>query len=122
MLVVSGKVVEFSSLEVNEQIAHWLKGAKPPRRIISFFELLGRYIGVRLWAPNSLCNKVLLWIAIPIVTDNLGNDFILRKHYTTTRPTSWMLQELAAHSLTTNTTIVAKHMKGIRENGLYGQA
>ena len=38
--------------------------------------------------------------------------FILRKHYTTATPTSWMLQELAAHSLTTNTKIVSKQMKG----------
>ena len=27
-------------------------------------------------------------------------------------PTSWMLQELAVHSLATNTTIVSKHTKG----------
>ena len=49
---------------------------------------------------------------MPIVADNLGNDFTLRKLYTSERPTSWTLQELAAHSLTTNTAIVSKRMKG----------
>ena len=34
------------------------------------------------------------------------------KMYTSARPTSWMLQELSAHSLTTNTAIISKHLKG----------
>ena len=69
-------------------------------------------MGIRLWAPNRLDNKDLSWLATPIVTDNIGGDFILGKMYTSDRPTSWMLQELAAHSLTTNTAIVSKHQKG----------
>ena len=94
------------------KIAPMLKRLNSPRRLISFFELLGAYIGVRLWTPGRQGNKDLIWLAIPTVTDNLGNDFMLSKHYTTERPTSWMLQESAAHSLAANTTIVAKHMKG----------
>ena len=31
--------------------------------------------------------------------------------YTSERPTSWALQELAAHSLTTNTAIISKRRK-----------
>ena len=87
-------------------------GLKSPRRLISFFALLGPYIGASLWGPNSLGNKDLIWLEIPIVADNLGSDFILRKHYTTARPTSWALQELAAHRLTADATIVSEHMKG----------
>ena len=100
---------------MNGEIPPWIKALKSPRRI-SFFELLGAYIGVRLWAPKRLGKQDLLWIAIPIVTGNLGNDFILRKHYAKTRPTSWMLQELAVHSLTTNTAIISKHMEGDSAN------
>ena len=35
----------------------WLKGLKSPRRLISFFELLSTYIGLRLWAPNRQENN-----------------------------------------------------------------
>ena len=90
----------------------WITGLDSPHRLISFFELLGAYIGVRLWTPSLLCNNDLVWSAIPIVTDNIGDDFILRKHYAADSPASWMLRELAPHSLTNNTTIVSKHTKG----------
>ena len=62
--------------------------------------------------PIRLCNNDLLWLAIPIVADNLGNSLILRKHYAAARPTSWMLQESAAHNLTNNIAIVSKQLKG----------
>ena len=88
------------------------KRIKIPARTDKFFELLGTYIGIGLWGPARLNNQDLTWIGIPIVADNPGNDFILRKHYTATRPTSWMLQELAFRSLATNTTIVSKRLKG----------
>ena len=78
VLVIAGNIVEFFSLEVNERIPHWLKGLKSPRRLISFFELLGTYIGIRLCAPNRLKGD-LTWLGIPAVADNLRNDFILRK-------------------------------------------
>ena len=63
-------------------------------------------------APRRLGSNDLTRLEIPIAADNLGSDFILRKQYTSSRPSSWMLQELAAHSLTTNTAIISKHMKG----------
>ena len=63
-------------------------------------------------APNRLKNTDLQWLEIPTTTDNLGNDFILKKKYTSKRPTSWMLQEIAIHSLTNNTTIISNHKKG----------
>ena len=47
---------------------------------------------------NLLINNDLVWLAIPISTDNLGNEFALRNHYATAMPASWMLQELAALS------------------------
>ena len=116
ILVIDGDVVEFHQLEVGEKRgphpSPWLKWLKSPLRLISFFELLGTYVGVRLWGPSRIGNQDLTWLGIPMVTDNLGNDFILRKHYTSTRPTSWALQELEVHSLTTNTAIISKHMAG----------
>ena len=93
------------------KIPHWLKGLKSPRSLISFFELLGTYVGIKLWTPSRIGNQDLTWLEIPIAAVNLGNDFILRKHYNT-RQTSWTLQELASHSLTTNTAIISKRMKG----------
>merc|ERR1712112_458030 len=104
-------VVEFFSLEVNKRTPPWLDGLKAPRRIINFFELLSTYIGLRLWPPNRVKNTDLQWLAIPMTTDNLGNDFILKKKYTSGRPTSWMLQEIAVHSLTSNTTIISNRKK-----------
>ena len=76
---VSGEVVEFSSLGVNAEIPPRLDGPKSAHRAISVFELLATYIGIRLWSPSLLTNKDLSWLAIPIVTDNLGGDFILEK-------------------------------------------
>ena len=46
ILVTNGDIVEFFALEVNERIPHWLKGLKSPRRLISFFEHLGAYLGI----------------------------------------------------------------------------
>ena len=60
---------------------------------------------------KSSRNKDLSWLAIPIGADNLGGDFIFKKTYTSARPTSRMLQELAAHSLTTNIAIISKRQK-----------
>ena len=122
MLVINDRVVEFCSMDVNGEISPRLQGSKSPPRLISFFELLWAYIGVILWTPNRLDNKDIIWLAIPSVADNLGNDFILRNHYTTARPTSWMLLELAVRSLTTNAAIVSQRTQGDSRNGLFGQA
>ena len=112
ILVINGNIAEFPSLEVGGGISHRLKGPKSPQRLISFFELLGTYFGIRLWAPRRLGNNDLTWLEIPITKDNLGNDFTISKLYSSSMLTSWMLQELAVHSLTTNTAIVSKHTKG----------
>ena len=74
ILVVNDIVAEFPSLEVNEPPPPLprLKGLNSPRRLISFFELLGTYIAVRLWTPSRHGNKDLICLASPIVTGNLG--------------------------------------------------
>ena len=112
ILLVNGEIKEFFSLEVSKRVSPWLKGLKQPHRMINFFELLATYIGLRLWSPNRLENKDLKWLEIPMTTDNLGNDFILKKKYTSKRPTAWMLQEIAARSLTNNITITSDRKKG----------
>ena len=93
-----------------------LKGITPARSLISFFELSGAYIGVRLWTPERLRKKDLLWLATPRAADYLGVDFPIGKHYATSRPTSWMLQEMAPHNLTNNAAIISKHSKGVLGN------
>ena len=63
-MVVGGEVEE-PPLAVN-------KRTPPHNRLISVFELLGAYIGVRLWTPYRICNNDLLWLEVPVVTENLG--------------------------------------------------
>ena len=58
-------------------ISDWLKGIKSHKRIISFFELLGTYIGTGLWNPELQGNNDLLRLEIPIVADNLWRGSIL---------------------------------------------
>ena len=93
-----------------------LKGLKTPRRLISRLEPLGAQIGVRILAPERLCNNDLLWLEIPIANDDIGGDFI-PKHYAKPILTSWMSQEMAAHNLTNNVTVISKHAKGVPGNG-----
>ena len=66
---------------------------------------------MRLWSPGRGVNRDLGWLEIPIVTDNDGRIYY-EKHCPSTRPTSWMLQELVAHKLARNITSVSKHAKG----------
>ena len=111
ILVINGNIAEFPSLEANGRIPPRLKGTQSPHRLISFFGLLGTYVGIRLWAPSRIGNNDLTWLEIPTVAENIGNDSTVRKLYTSSMPKSGMLLDLAVHSLTTNTTIVSKHMK-----------
>ena len=94
------------------RIPNWVKGVKSLHRLISSFELRGTNVWVRLWAPDRLSKTDLLLLAIPTDTGNLGNDFILTKHYATSRPTSWILQEMDVRSLANNVAIISKHHKG----------
>ena len=82
------------------------------RRLISFFELLGAYAGVRLCPPSRPRNTDLIWPEIPTVADNQRRDYIPKKNYATSRPAAWMLLELAVHNLTNNITLMSKHCKG----------
>ena len=56
ILVVSGEVGEFPRLEINDEVPV-VEMNKVPRRLISFFELLGKDVGVRLWTPERLVNN-----------------------------------------------------------------
>ena len=81
ILASDGEVVEFPSLEANAKMPPWLEGLKSAHRLISFFELLATYIGIRLRAPSRIDNKDLSWIEIPIVTDNLGATLFQKNVY-----------------------------------------
>ena len=56
-------------------------------------------------------NKDFVWIEIPVATDNRRNDYIPRKHYATSRPTSWILQEMDGRNLTNNIAVISKHYR-----------
>ena len=73
-------------IDDNDKIFALLKGVDSLRRLIGFFELLGTYVGIISRAPVRSCNKDLIWLGIPIVADNQGKDYILKKNYTTYRP------------------------------------
>ena len=94
-------------IDDNDKIFALLKGVDSLRRLIGFFELLGTYVGIRLWAPFRSCNKDLIWTGIPISTDDQCGDYILKKKYTSDRPTSSRLRELAVHNLTNNLTVMS---------------
>ena len=74
--IINGGVCGYFSLGINDEIHHWVKGANSLHRLISFFELLGNYVGIRLWSPDRLCNTDLMCLEIPIVADKRCNDFI----------------------------------------------
>ena len=82
------------------------------RPIVSFFELLGTYACFRLWAPVRSCNKDLISLGIPIVTDNMRNDYIPKRSYATSQSTSWTLRELAVRNLANNLIRMSRHCKG----------
>ena len=42
-------------------------------------ELLGTYGEVIFWPPNRDLSKDMVWVEIPVITDNLGNDCVLKK-------------------------------------------
>ena len=74
-------------------------------------------MGVRLWAPGWGNNRDLVWIEIPGFADKQGIYYILRKHYTTTRPASWISQEMAVRHLAKNTTVISRHIRGVQGYG-----
>ena len=97
------------SIEIDVKIHPWLKGVESLYRLISFFSLLGTYVGIRLRETVRSCKKDLIWPEIPIVTGDQGDDYIIKKNYTTSRPTSWVFQELDVHNLATNLTAISRH-------------
>ena len=88
------------------------------RRLVSFSELLGTYFGIRMWEPIRSCSKDLIYLEIPIVTDNHGNDYIIKKNYITDRAASWLFRELSVHNLTNNLTVMSRHCEGDSRYGL----
>ena len=82
------------------------------RRLISFSELIGDYVGIRSRAPVMSCNKDLIWLEIPIVTENQGNDYNIKKNYTNSRPTYSALRELAVRNLINNLAVTPRHFQG----------
>lgn len=56
-------------------------------------------------------NRDLVWLEMPIVTDNSVGDYILQKRYIPTCHTSWILQESDAHYLPRNIAIVSRSGK-----------
>ena len=110
--IISGWLFESPSLEINDKTPSFLKWVKGLHRLISSFGLLGNYAAARLWAPGRLCNTDRTWLGIPIVADNQRNYFILKKHYATSRPSDWVLKEMAVRNLTNNVTITSKRYKG----------
>ena len=111
VFVINGNVCEYFLQKLTIK-SPFQKGVDVLRRIISFFELPGTCAGFRSRAPIRPCNTDLIWRAIPIVTDNQGDDYILNRNYTAHRPISWMLQELDFHNLTNNIAIMSGHRNG----------
>ena len=81
------------SCEVTEGMAPWLKCRKgSPKRVIAGLELLATIIAVKLWAPAYRGRMV---AKIPARTDNLSNEFAVKKFMTSKYPGTVLLMELA---------------------------
>ena len=80
--------------------------------LISFFELIGSYIGVRLVTPRRLRNNDLLRVGIPIVADNLRGGFVLKNATTHFAQHLGCFGNLAYHNLTDDVTVISKRSKG----------
>ncbi len=94
-LGVSGdsKCCPWFSLEVKEELAPWLKCRKgSPKRVIAALELLATIVAVKLWAPDYKGRMV---AKIPAMTDNLSNDFAVKKLMTSKYPGTVLLMELS---------------------------
>ena len=61
VLVISGGLGK-PPLGISEKSPFLVKMNKSPHRLISLCELLGTYIGFRLWTPGRLSNNGLLWL------------------------------------------------------------
>lgn len=81
------------SLEVTEELAPWLKCRKgPPKRVIAALELLQTIIAIKVWAPHYRGKMV---AKIPAMTDNLSNEYAVKKFMTSKYPGTVLLMELA---------------------------
>ena len=67
---------------------------------------------VRLWSPKRANGNDLARVGIPVLTDNQGNGYILRKHYTTSRPTSRILQEMEVRNLANDIAAIPTRRRG----------
>ena len=76
-----------------------VKNIKEPHRVINFLEMIGTFIGARLFAIGHNNPDELRWTDFDIITDNIGNKFIINKCFTSCRPVAWALHELIALSL-----------------------
>ena len=57
-------------------------------------------------------DRALCGLGVPIVDENDGGDYIRKKRYESTRPTSWILHEFAVHNLTYNGANLSIRDKG----------
>ena len=81
------------SLEVKEDLAPWLKCKKgSPKRVIAALELLATIVAVKLWAPAYKGRMV---AKVPAMTDNLSNEYAVKKSMTSKYPGTVLLMELA---------------------------
>lgn len=87
------KKCRWFSQEVKEELAPWLRCKKgSPKRVIAALELLATIIAVKIWAPDYKGRMV---AKIPAMTDNLSNEFAVKKFMTSKYPGTVLLMELA---------------------------
>ena len=75
-------------MESSADISRWELMENPPiakrvealRRLISFFELMGTYAGVKLLTPGRLGSADLLRSEIPVAAENQGKYFTLKSN------------------------------------------
>merc|ERR1712015_73372 len=93
------KIISWFACEINKKLFPWLTVIKEPHRVINFLEMIGAFIGARLYATGHDNPDELRWADFDVITDNRGNSFIVNKCFASSRPVAWALHELIALSL-----------------------
>ena len=87
------KQCEWFSMEVKEDFAPWLRMRQGnPKRMIAALELLATLVALKLWLGDGDGDAS---IHTEAFTDNLGNDFILKRGLSTKYPLTVLLIEIS---------------------------
>ena len=111
LLGPDGEVDEWFASEVTLDDFPWFEAVPEQARLIAFLELLATFVATWLWSAKAGAD-VAPSFHLPLSADNLGNVFVVKKLYTSKRPLSWLVQELALLTLERGVNLCLSHRHG----------